>query len=303
MNSHSIVITALAIYVIIPLLLGIYFLLRRSRDRWTVLFRIIFLTTALPVFFYVPSWAMFWYPLRYIVALLFIMGIFKQFVYWSKTGWHAPGFIHWFGKGALVGFSILFGLIAVDVFAAFNHPECVNVQSPLRNGKYVIVQGGSTVALNYHGFVEEQRYALDIVKMSWGRRASGIFPPENDKYYVWGDSVFSVCKGVVTMVVDSFDDGSPSLTRFDTINPAGNHLIIKCNEGFSVLFAHFQRNSIFVERGDTVTKGMFLGLVGNSGNSTEPHLHIHAFNDSKPVALCVDGKWLIRNSVYSSEQK
>ncbi|NPA35004.1 MAG: M23 family metallopeptidase [Chlorobi bacterium] len=298
MNSHSIVITALLIYVIIPVLLGTYFLLRRARDRWTVLFRIVFLTTALPVFFYVPSWAMFWYPLRYIIAILFIAGIFKQFVYWTRTGWYAQGIVHWFGKGTLIGFAILFGLVSIDVFSAFNHPECVDVPAPLHDGKYVVIQGGSTVALNYHGFVEEQRFALDIVKMKWGWRASGIFPPENDRYYVWEDSVFSVCNGTVIKVVDSLPDQNPSLTRFDSINPAGNHVIVTCDKGFNLLYAHFRQGSIAVKENDTISKGAFLGLVGNSGNSTEPHLHIHAYKDSKPVALCIDGRWLVRNSRF-----
>ena len=58
----------------------------------------------------------------------------------------------------------------------------------------------------------------------------------------------------------------------------GNYVIISHgNEEFSVL-AHFIRNSIIVNTADLVDKGQVIGLCGNSGNSTEPHLHYHLQN-------------------------
>ncbi len=288
-------------YVIIPLLLGVYFLVRRARDRWTILFRILFISTALPVFFYVPPWAMFWYPLRYLVLSLFTVALLWQFRYWNRTGWHAPGIVHWFGKGTLIGFSILFGLITLDVFLAFKYSSCVNVEAPLRNGTYVVLQGGSTLILNRHNEVLQQRYALDIVKMVGGRRAKGIFPSNNENFYIWQDSIYSICSGIVVRAIDSLPDGKPSIFRQDTLNPAGNFVIVKCNEDFEVLYAHIKSNTVAVKTGDTVSSNTFLGLVGNSGNSTEPHLHIHAYKNNQPVQLCIHNEWLVRNSTFSHE--
>jgi murein DD-endopeptidase MepM/ murein hydrolase activator NlpD len=58
----------------------------------------------------------------------------------------------------------------------------------------------------------------------------------------------------------------------------GNMVVIRHGEGEYSLFAHFKQNSIRVRIGDKVTSGQTIGLLGNSGNSTEPHLHFQMQN-------------------------
>ncbi|WP_097933231.1 MULTISPECIES: M23 family metallopeptidase [Streptomyces] len=55
----------------------------------------------------------------------------------------------------------------------------------------------------------------------------------------------------------------------------GNHVILDLGEGTFAVYAHVQRGSLRVKAGDTVRAGQRLGRVGNSGNTTEPHLHFH----------------------------
>ncbi|MBQ1117675.1 M23 family metallopeptidase [Streptomyces sp. C3-3] len=55
----------------------------------------------------------------------------------------------------------------------------------------------------------------------------------------------------------------------------GNHVILDLGEGTFAVYAHVQRGSLQVKAGDTVRAGQRLGRVGNSGNTTEPHLHFH----------------------------
>ncbi|MFH9198880.1 M23 family metallopeptidase [Streptomyces anulatus] len=55
----------------------------------------------------------------------------------------------------------------------------------------------------------------------------------------------------------------------------GNHVILDLGEGTFAVYAHVQRGSLRVRAGDTVRAGQRLGRVGNSGNTTEPHLHFH----------------------------
>ena len=57
--------------------------------------------------------------------------------------------------------------------------------------------------------------------------------------------------------------------------PAGNHVVLDLGNGEYALLAHLQRGSVRVEAGDRVRAGDVLGLTGNSGNSSEPHLHFH----------------------------
>lgn len=51
----------------------------------------------------------------------------------------------------------------------------------------------------------------------------------------------------------------------------GNHIIVDHGNGFVTLYAHL--NSILVRPGENVSRGQQLGTVGNTGNSTGPHLH------------------------------
>jgi len=78
------------------------------------------------------------------------------------------------------------------------------------------------------------------------------------------------------LVVDGVKDNAPG-----TISPVyvpGNSVIIKTANNEYLFFAHFKQHSIKVLEGQQVTKGQFLGLCGNSGNSSEPHLHFHIQN-------------------------
>jgi hypothetical protein len=58
----------------------------------------------------------------------------------------------------------------------------------------------------------------------------------------------------------------------------GNLVVIKHADGEYSLFAHFKQNSIRVKIGDKVAKGQLIGLCGNSGNSSEAHLHFQVQN-------------------------
>jgi hypothetical protein len=67
-----------------------------------------------------------------------------------------------------------------------------------------------------------------------------------------------------------------------------------------VELAHLQRRSVRVAAGDPVTAGTPLGLVGNSGNTSEPHLHVHAETDAgEGVPMTFEGRFLIRNDRWS----
>ena len=63
----------------------------------------------------------------------------------------------------------------------------------------------------------------------------------------------------------------------------GNHVILNIGEGVYAFYAHLQPGSIKVKVGDNVRRGQALGLVGNSGNSTEPHLHFHLSDANSPL--------------------
>ena len=82
--------------------------------------------------------------------------------------------------------------------------------------------------------------------------------------------------GEIVLVVDGVKDNRPG-----EMNPAyvpGNTVIIKTENNEYLFFAHFKQHSIKVKHGQKVKQGDLLGLCGNSGNSSEPHLHFHIQN-------------------------
>jgi murein DD-endopeptidase MepM/ murein hydrolase activator NlpD len=92
----------------------------------------------------------------------------------------------------------------------------------------------------------------------------------------------------------------------DRANAAGNHIVIRVNGvDIHLLLAHLKNGSVSVNIDDRVSKGQPIGKVGNSGNTTEPHLHIHAqtqvTRDGKTewvgVPIRFGSRWLVRNSL------
>jgi hypothetical protein len=170
---------------------------------------------------------------------------------------------------------------------------------PLREGRFAVAQGGGITLLNHHAGHEAQRFAADISAIGRaGFRASGILPHDLDRYEIFGKQVVSPCEGTVTAAVDELPDLTP--LDADPENPAGNHVILLC-EGLRVELAHLQRGSVRVDPGQNVRVGDILGLVGNSGNTTEPHLHVHAVDPETNVAVPITfgGRFPVRNRLYS----
>ncbi len=73
-------------------------------------------------------------------------------------------------------------------------------------------------------------------------------------------------------------------------------MVVQCEDA-EITLAHMKENSIVVDTLDTVEVGDLLGKVGNSGNTTEPHLHIHAVKDGKGIPVTFNNRFLVRNSI------
>lgn len=186
--------------------------------------------------------------------------------------------------------------------------EGTEVVFPMRDGLYCVAQGGSNAVLNHHFPARYARYALDIVKLNnYGFRARGFHPRDLNRYLAFGEIVYSPIKGTVSETVDGVPDMVPP--RQDRDHPAGNHVIIKhWQSGSLILLAHLQQGSLRVQKGDVVSPGEPIGRVGNSGVSTEPHLHISCEFDTIEkynlqgvgVPLYFNGKFLSRNTIVRS---
>lgn len=183
---------------------------------------------------------------------------------------------------------------------------------PLREGRYLILNGGDDVRINAHlksratsvprfARWRGNGYAVDIVALDrMGMRASGVRPGANTDYEIFGHEVIAPCAGVVVDVVDGLADMTPP--QHDPEGRlAGNHVILGC-DGHHVLLAHLREGSIHVHRGERVAESQSLAQVGNSGGSDEAHLHIHVQRPGSvaapfsgaPVPATFQGRFLVR---------
>ena len=101
----------------------------------------------------------------------------------------------------------------------------------------------------------------------------------------------AVADGIVVGALDGLEDNVPGdLPDPSTItvkNVDGNHVVIDHGNGFYSFYAHLKPGSVEVVVGDRVQTGDQLGLLGNTGNTSAPHLHFHVM--SSPSVLGSDG--------------
>jgi len=90
--------------------------------------------------------------------------------------------------------------------------------------------------------------------------------------------VLAPADGVVTEVVSGVRDNQPG--SMNPYSAVGNAILIEHRQGEVSLLAHLKQGSIRVKAGEHVTRGQVLALCGNSGNSSEPHLHYHVQNSA-----------------------
>ncbi|WP_052434466.1 M23 family metallopeptidase [Streptacidiphilus melanogenes] len=177
----------------------------------------------------------------------------------------------------------LLALVLAVVAVADRHDRPAARSSPLSwplgEGDWQVVEGDGRL-LNHHWSVPAQRGALDIVGRARGGRSSRpVFPGRLSDYPIYRVPVLAPAAGRVVVA----RDGAPDHPTAGT-HPAGNHVVIDTGRE-RILLAHLTPGSIEAAPGDHVRAGQRLGLVGSSGNSTEPHLHIHAVRDGVPLTL------------------
>jgi hypothetical protein len=148
-------------------------------------------------------------------------------------------------------------------------------QTPLRlpfEGEWFVVWGGRTLEQNYHAADRAQRFATDLLIYRNGSSHRGE-PQVLESYYCWDQPILAPAEGSVSIAVNDLPDNAIGST--DTQHPAGNHVVLDFGNGEFGFLGHMRQGSVQVQQGDRVTAGQELGRCGNSGNTSEPHLHFH----------------------------
>ncbi|XLS30547.1 peptidoglycan DD-metalloendopeptidase family protein [Flavobacteriaceae bacterium M23B6Z8] len=135
--------------------------------------------------------------------------------------------------------------------------------------------GGESVETNYHMADLNQQYAYDILMVANGAPYKGD-PTKNESYFVFGKDLIAPCDAKVVKVIEGVKDNSPG--EVNTDHPTGNTIVLETQRKEHLLFAHLKQNSVKVKEGDLVKQGETIAQCGNSGNTTQAHLHLQLQN-------------------------
>jgi hypothetical protein len=305
------------LHLVVPLALILWTWIRSytSITAWVV--QILVLISYVAFIFLMGSWVYASFYLRYIIIILTITATLWSFMHArSLPLFITPHFSGWVAYGAgLIVSAVLSYFIVGAVRAHFYDETPVTLAFPFKNGTYAVFEGGNgkvSSLMNYHYGASihqgartnlSMRYAVDITKVTrWGNDADGFLPMKNERYAVFNQVVYSPCDGEVSEVEDKW----PNETPWSGKAPynVGNHILITSND-FAVLMGHLQKGSMLVKPGDRVTKGQPIAQAGNSGWTSQPHLHIQAMKKStgsfwgwEGLPIFFDGKNPIKNSLF-----
>lgn len=145
----------------------------------------------------------------------------------------------------------------------------VTLTSPFKTDA-IVAWGGDEVENNLpHAVWSSERWAYDLVMEPYDTGDADL-----ESYGIWNESVYSPIAGTIVGAYDQDNDIQPNQDEFESLE--GNYVYIRIEEtGTYLLLNHLKKDSVTVNVGDTINVGDLLGNVGNSGTSSEPHLHIH----------------------------
>jgi hypothetical protein len=138
------------------------------------------------------------------------------------------------------------------------------------DGRLRVAWGGDRLAKNQHAFTPDQRWAYDLLVEPYLGGSDKV-----EDYGCWGVPVVAPASARVHLSHDGEPDERPGAPSRNYQKPLGNFVALELETKTFLILAHLQRGSVQVTAGETVIEGQPLGACGNSGNTSEPHIHLH----------------------------
>lgn len=172
--------------------------------------------------------------------------------------------------------------------------ELTKIRSPLRGGPWIAANGPSNSSAHrvaniiIHGQdYFSQRYAIDFIQIGKNGKTFSGKENLNASYYCYNKDVYSVHEGKVVAVKDGIPENIPhsgkTAVPINVETVGGNYIIVDIGSGQYAFYAHLIPGSLKVKVGDRVAQGQAIAKLGNTGNSSEPHLHFHICNGPSPL--------------------
>ncbi len=304
------------IQTLLPVLLIVWFAFLPAKSLTGYTIQFVATALVLTALLLASLWMIFpwWIPIAYggLLVLVLVIRLWRRgFVFaqcWPNT------VSAWLGVLLLIALGGVSTIISWQAIQGRQLPGVgvVDLPLPFRSGLYLVANGGSQEIVNGHMLtlnpeIERfrayigQSYGVDLVKINFlGLRAKGLLPEDPSAYAIYNEPVFAPCNGEV--IASRNDRPDMPVPTMDREVMEGNHVMLSCHD-YELLLAHFRPGSVQVSVGDRVSVGQLLGYVGNSGNSSEPHLHISAQLpgdkaspiSGQPLGITFNGVFPVRN--------
>ena len=178
-----------------------------------------------------------------------------------------------------------------DIDVPVLHAPVPLLRLPFDSGEWLAGNGPSNTSAHRRSVTPldgriyiAQRFAIDFLLIGKNGDTFHDNRERSENYWGFGQPVRAVADGEVTEVVDEYEDHPPGQPPPVTLeNIAGNHVILRIGPDQYVLYAHLQQHSMRVHLHDKVKRGAVIASLGNSGNTTGPHLHLEVMNRNSPL--------------------
>ena len=190
-----------------------------------------------------------------------------------------------------------------EAAVAVRHTEAAVLSPPLPEGIWLAGGGPSNVsphrralaALGGRTYIA-QRFAVDWMLIGPNGDTHQVDATRNESYWGFDQPVLAVADGEVTEVVDSIPDHAPHVLpgAVTLANIAGNHVILRIGAHRYVVYGHLEHGSVRVRPGERVRRGQTIAKLGDSGQTTAPHLHLHVA-DGNSVLGAEGVPWVLRS--------
>ena len=170
-----------------------------------------------------------------------------------------------------------------------NQDDPIVIRSPLRGKNWLAANGPSNTSAHRRAMLPingqphiGQRYAIDWIQLGGDGNSFTGDKRKNSNYHAWDQEIHAVANGKIVAVKDGIPENVPNSGKtavpitYETL--AGNHIIQDLGDGHFAAYAHLRPGTLKVKVGDTVHAGSVLAHLGNTGNSSEPHLHFQVCN-------------------------
>ncbi|WP_158540720.1 M23 family metallopeptidase [Romboutsia weinsteinii] len=159
--------------------------------------------------------------------------------------------------------TVLLGVSPITYPTNATTNDSISVKMPIENA---VIFGGNEYKI--HAMWPSECYAYDILKEPYNVESLNVHD-----YGIFGEDIISPVKGRVIGIENNEQDIIPNTEEFTS--SLGNYIFIEIEETNTYLIlAHLMQDSIGVLVGEYIDEGEVIGKVGNSGTTSEPHLHI-----------------------------